>query len=146
MGKIAWKQNQPIVKFLKRWVPICLPMITTVGGYASRDTETGSFSFHSEGRAADIYINAYDAEQLPVGDALFDRFIRFAPDLGVDHVIWNGQVWSVDEGGPNAWPAGRNPHTNHVHVAFTRDGSQQQPGYLIPILDGIHIELFGDMA
>jgi hypothetical protein len=145
---MAWNSDQPIVRFIKRWLPVCLPRVHRIGGYVNRATETGAFSFHSEGRAVDIYVLASDSEELRIGDALFDRFIQYAADLGVDHVIWNRHIWSADQAadGVRDWPADRNPHTNHVHVAFTRPGSQQEPGFLIAIFDGISIELYGRMA
>src|SRR5215831_18681695 len=141
MSQPNWRRNQPIIAHLRRWVPVCLPQAHRIGGYSNRTTETGSFSAHSEGRAADIYLNASDPEQRRIGDAVFDRFIRYAADLGIDHIIWNRHIWSADRAreGVRDWPADRDPHTNHIHVAFTRAGSQQQPSILLPILDGIHI-------
>jgi hypothetical protein len=41
----------------------------------------------------------------------------------LDHVIWNRQIWSSARGGPRPY-TGVSPHTDHVHVAFTRAGSQ----------------------
>jgi hypothetical protein len=148
MSQPNWHHNQPIVSFLRRWIPICLPQVRTVGGYAGRTTETGGFSAHSEGRAVDVHLNAFDESERLTGDALAQMFVDRATDLGVDHVIWNRRIWSAAHAadGWRAWPADRNPHTNHVHVAFTRQGSQIVPPYLIPLLDGIHISRFGTMA
>lgn len=136
------------MKFLNRWIPVCIPQITSVGGYANRNTEVGAFSAHSEGRAADIFLNAFDPVHLQIGDALVLMFIDYAADLGIDHIIWNRQVWSTDHAqeGLRPWESSRNPHTNHVHVAFTRDGSQVAPPYLIALLDGVYIKVFGTMA
>lgn len=101
-----------------------------------------------EARAVDIHLDAQDPEQLRVGDALMRMFIDHATELGVDHVIWNRRIWYAGRAGEGIrdWPAGRDPHTDHVHVAFTRDGSRQQPPYPVPLLDGIHIELYGHMG
>jgi len=143
-----WQRNQPIIVFLKRWIPVCIPQITRIEGYVSRTTETGAFSFHSEGRAADIYLNAFDPVHLQIGDALVQKFIDYATDLRIDHIIWNRQIWSAAhaQDGLRTWPADRNPHTNHVHIAFTRQGSQAAPPYIIALLDGVYIEVFGTMA
>jgi hypothetical protein len=143
-----WDGNQPIVKFLKRWIPICIPQVTVVGGFNRRPTETGGFSAHSEGRAADIHLDAFDPIHLQIGDALVQMFIDYATDLGVDHIIWNREIWSADRAqeGLRTWPPDRNPHTNHVHVAFTRQGSQAAPPYIIALLDGVYIEVFGTIA
>lgn len=145
MANPRFNHDQPIVRFLRRWLPATLPLIHHVGGYANRTTETGAFSFHSEGRAADIHLRAANPTEQRVGDSLFQLFIDHAQDFGVDHVIWNRQIWSSDRGGPRPWPAHRNPHTDHVHVAFSRAGSQRIPPYLVPLLDSIHIELFGSI-
>lgn len=141
---ISWRRNQPMVKYLKRWLPRMFPLIKKVGGYANRTTARGSFSAHSEGRAADIYLRANIPEQKALGDALFKMFRERSRELGVHHVIWNRQIWSARRGGPR--PYGGGSHRDHVHVAFTRVASQKQPSILIPLLDGIHIGLYGKLS
>ena len=145
-------QDQPIVTFLKRWVPTIFPVVPQnhppgrgVGGYVPRTTAMGTFSFHSEGRAADIYLSAGEPTQLQVGDGLFAMFIRWHALLGVDHVIWNRQIWSEDQGGPRQY-MGRRDHRDHVHVAFTRAASQRQPTFLIPMLDGVCLDVYGTLT
>ena len=59
-----------------------------------------------------------------LGDQLFQLFIQNAAELGLDHVIWDRQIWSAQRGGPRPY-TGVSPHTDHVHVAFTRDVSQR---------------------
>ncbi len=143
MSKIHWNKNQPMVLYLRRWLPIYLPRVRKVGGYVNRTTDVGTFSAHSEGRAADIYLDAGDPLDRQVGDALFLLFQEYAAELGVDHTIWNREQWSVDRGGPRPYPKGRNPHTNHVHVAFTREGSQEEPALLLYLLGKVSAELYG---
>ena len=92
------------------------------------------FSAHSEGRAADIYLRASYLPEKRAGDLLFRAFSRSAARLGVDHVIWNGQIWSASRGGPRHLPKDRNQHRDHVHVAFTRIGSQGNAATLGPFL------------
>jgi len=147
-----WNQDQPIVTFLRRWVPTIFPVVhhhhpdgRGVGGYVPRTTAMGTFSAHSEGRAADIYLAAGDATERQIGDGLFSLFIRWHSLLGVAHVIWNRQIWSAAQGGPRTYP-GANPHTDHVHVAFTRAGSQRQPTALIPLLDGLCLDVYGTLT
>ena len=143
---INWNRNQPIIRYLRIWLPRMFPQITRIGGYVNRTTRGGSFSAHSEGRAADIYLDANNSDELAIGNGLFEMFSQRASLLGVDHVIWNQQIWSAQRGGPRAYTGSGGPHRNHVHVAFTRSGSQKQPPVLIPLLDGVHIDLYGVLS
>ena len=145
-----WNQDQPAVRYLKKWLPVYFPVIPRnhaagkgVGGYVPRKTSSGSFSFHSEGRAADIYLNAFDAEMLNVGDALFKMFMAHNMAFGVDHIIWNHQIWSTAHGGPRPYTGGNGPHTNHIHVAFTRSGSQKQSALLLALLPYVYLQAYG---
>src|SRR5215212_1661779 len=144
-----WKRDQPIVIHLRRWVPAIFPIIHKNhppgrggGGYVARTTAMGTFSFHSEGRAADIYLSAFDVTEKKIGDGLFDMFRKWNVELGIDHVIWNRQIWSLDKPTVLAY-TGKRPHTDHVHAAFTKNGSQLQPPLLIPLLDGIYLDVYG---
>jgi hypothetical protein len=148
---VNWNQDQPIVKYLRRWVPAIFPVIHQnhppgrgVGGYVARATAMGTPSAHAEGRAADIYLDANDVTQRQIGDGLFELFKTWHMELGVDNVIWNRQIWSVARGGPRHY-TGTSPHTNHVHVEFTHAGSQLQPSILIPLLDGLCLDVYGTM-
>ncbi len=148
---VTWKQDQPIVKYLKTWVPIIFPVVPRnhargkgVGGFVDRTTAKGKFSAHSEGRAADIYLDAFDSTQKQVGDRLFYTFRSYGQLLGVDHVIWNREIWSSAKGGPRPFEgAGRRPHTDHVHVAFTREASQSQPPLLLLLLHTVSLQVYG---
>ena len=149
MPATNWNQDQPIVTYLKHWLPLYFPVIPKnhppghgVGGYKLRTTASGGFSAHSEGRAADIYLNAFDSKQRSLGDALFDMFITSSGRLGVDHTIWNHNIWSSQKGGPRTY-FGKKPHTDHVHVAFTRNGSQSRPPLLLTLLDQVHMQVYG---
>ncbi|SFE97123.1 hypothetical protein [Spirosoma endophyticum] len=148
LSNVNWRKTQPLVKYVQELVPDYFPVIPKnhpagrgVGGYVNRTTHTGGFSAHAEGRAADIYLDAYDLEQLRIGNALMDGFIEYSRNLGVDHIIWNGQIWSLTKGGPRPYTGGNGPHTNHVHVAFTRAGSQSKNAYLKQMLDEITLSL-----
>jgi len=80
-------------------------------------------SLHSEGRALDIGLNIHNQTEKAIGDGLFQIFVDLAARLQLQEVIWNRQIWST--GSPAVHPyAGANPHTDHVHVGFTRPGSQ----------------------
>ena len=79
---------------------------------------------HVEGRALDIGLLISDPNEKAIGDGLFDILVNRSHELGIDHIIWNGLIWSPTRGGPRRY-TGHNPHVDHIHVAFTRDGSQR---------------------
>jgi hypothetical protein len=147
---VNWNQDQPIVKYLKIWIPKYFPIVPInhppgdgVGGYVPRTTWDGNPSAHAQGRAADIYVDAADPEQLALGNALFGMFSTAAGQLGTDHTIWNTRIWSVAKGGPRQYTGNNGPHTDHVHVAFSPAASQLQPPILLMLLDNIHIQFYG---
>ena len=94
---------------------------------------TNTPSAHAEGRALDIGLLVTRPGEKLIGDELFQLFIRNSIELGLDHVIWNRQIWSQVHPRPRPY-LGQNPHTDHVHVAFTREGSQRT-GFPRTILD-----------
>ena len=57
-----------------------------------------------------------------IADQLFRIFIVSAYDTGIDNVIWNRRIWSRARGEHDYH--GENAHTDHIHVEFTRPGSQ----------------------
>lgn len=152
-NKIDWNRNQPIVKFLRRWIPTVFPIIHRqkpegrgIGGYENKLTEFGNLSDHAEGRAADIYLIAKDVTQKKIGDGLFEIFKDRHLELGVSQVIWNRQIWTKarETEGVRKYN-GKKAHTDHVHISFTRNGSQLQPTILLPLLDNLCLDIFGTM-
>ncbi len=144
LRNVHWNRNQPIVAHLQKELRDVFPEFrhkppTTqpyVGaGYVNRTTAMGTFSAHSEGRAVDIYLSANNPSERRLAEALFRLFSGpNAAALGIQHVIFNRQIWSAADG-PDSYTGGdRNPHTDHVHVAFTRAGSQEQPAQLHSLL------------
>jgi len=122
---INWNQPQPAPRALWAMVKASFPQTRFLGIYNQRNVAgTNVPSTHAEGRALDIGLLVSRPGEKGLGDQLFQLFIRNAVELGLDHVIWNRQIWSTARGGPRAY-TGVSPHTDHVHVAFTRDGSQR---------------------
>ena len=94
---------------------------------------------HGEGRALDWMINASNAEQLALANAL-TRWLA-APDaqgrpgamarrFGINYIIWNRQIWkswAPDKG----WVAyyGVSPHTDHIHFSFNWDGAYKRTSW-----------------
>ena len=140
MPRINWNRNQPIIHHLRDVLPRIFPILTQaghglnssgVGGWIRRRTLNGGFSFHAEGRAADVFLNANDTYELTIGNGLFEMFMNHASELGVDHVIWNGKQWSIHNTTIRRYPSSihgkGSAHRDHVHIGFTRQGSQLQP-------------------
>ena len=122
---INWNQPQPAPRALWAMVHANFPQTRFLGIYNRRNVAGTSVpSAHAEGRALDIGLLATQPNEKFLGDQLFQMFIQNAAELGLDHVIWNRQIWSNQRGGPRPY-TGVSPHTDHVHVAFTRDGSQR---------------------
>lgn len=131
--KIDWNRPQPAPNKIARYLRANFPQITETGIYNPRNIAgTSVRSAHAEGRALDIHLSVNRPEEKLVGDQLFHALIEAARQTGIDNVIWNRQIWSVQQGGPRPFVgkykngAAKNPHTNHIHVEFTRSGSQQQ--------------------
>ena len=131
--KINWAQDQPAPQRAIRMIHANFPQVRNLGIYVCRDIKgTNIRSAHAEGRALDIGLRANIPGEKTVGDQLFRVLIDSAPRSGIDNVIWNHQIWSVSQGGPRPWGghykggAAKNPHTDHLHVEWTRDGSQLQ--------------------
>jgi len=149
MARINWNTNQPIIHHLRDVLPDVFPVLTTpghgqsptgIGGYVHR-TIRGStrMSDHAEGRAADIYLDAFDAGERRLGDALYKMFVNNANDLGVDYVIWNMRIWSQEK--PTMRLFTKKPHHDHVHVSFTRAGSQLKPVRLRALAEDVKMGL-----
>ena len=123
-SNVNWKGPQPPPKYLGQMLQFNFPQITQVGIYNDRNIAgTNIKSAHAEGRAIDIHLNAFDSEQRHLGDQLVLALTGKARALGIDNVIWNRQIWSVTYTGPKLY-SGVNAHVDHIHVEFTREGSQ----------------------
>jgi len=101
------------------------PVARNVGIFVQRNIAgTSTPSLHSEGRALDIGLNAFDPYEVVIGDRLFQIFWDLGQTMQLEEVIWRRQIWSSRQ--PLVHPyAGISPHTDHVHVGFTQSGSQQ---------------------
>jgi hypothetical protein len=123
-----WNGPQPAPKALWALVHDYFPRARSLGIYNVRTVAgTSKLSFHAEGRALDIALYAVLSSEKLLGNQLFELLIRNARELGLDHVIWDRRIWSTAGGGPRLYLGKKQgPHTNHLHVAFTRPGSQQR--------------------
>jgi hypothetical protein len=121
---VNWNQPQPAPRALWSLVHANFPQTRNLGIYNPRNVAgTNTPSAHAEGRALDIGLLVSRPNEKMIGDELFKLFIKNSGELGLDHVIWDRQIWSQVH--PKLRPYhGHSPHTDHVHVAFTREGSQ----------------------
>jgi hypothetical protein len=130
---VRWDQDQPAPRHAIAFIHANLPQAKNLGIYVCRNVHgTSVKSAHAEGRALDVGLRANDPNERLIGDLLFHELIRSARASGIDNVIWNRQIWSVTHGGPRPfigrYPHGgfKNPHTDHLHIEWTREGSQHE--------------------
>ncbi|GAA4398106.1 hypothetical protein GCM10023168_03800 [Fodinibacter luteus] len=94
---------------------------------------------HGEGRALDWMINANNAEQRALANAI-TRWLA-APDskgrpgamakrFGINYIIWNRQMWRAYDTGRGWAPYyGVSPHTDHIHFSFNWDGARMRSSW-----------------
>jgi Extensin-like protein C-terminus len=127
LTNVNWNKNQPAPTQAIRMIHANFPQVKNLGIYVCRNIKgTNTKSAHAQGRALDIGLNAPRPAERVIGDALFHALIRAAHNSGIDNVIWNRQIWSVEHGGPRAWignyksGAAKNPHTDQIHMVDSR--------------------------
>ena len=101
--------------------------------YTSRRCLTGGNSQHYEGRAMDWSMNAFNASDKAVGDAVATWLTanngEMARRFGIMSVIWNRKSWYAYS--PGSWRTytGVSPHTDHLHISFTWDGAMKRTSW-----------------
>ena len=104
-----------------------------------RACHVGGRSEHKEGRAFDW--GAYVTR--PVERAAVERFVTqllatdadgnghaLARRMGVMYLVWNGQIWSAYRASEGWRPyRGPNPHTDHIHISFSRAGADARTSF-----------------
>jgi hypothetical protein len=104
----------------------------TLGGFAPGGVDSGHMegSAHYDGRAIDVFVRPVDDENRRRGWAIASYLVAHAEDLSVDHVIFDGRIWSSGRRSEDGWreyspssaadadPATRAVllHRDHVHV------------------------------
>ncbi|WP_435199702.1 peptidoglycan-binding protein [Janibacter sp. GS2] len=94
---------------------------------------------HSEGRALDWMLNAYDPHERAVADGVISWLL--APDaqgrpaamarrFGIMYIIWDRQIWGTYQMSSGWRPYnGVSPHTDHIHFSFSWDGAMQRTSW-----------------
>ena len=119
-----WNGPQPAPLAVWRLATVNFPQVRNLGIYVRRNIAgTATPSLHSEGRAIDLGLNVSDPTEKLIGNQLFQAFVDLGQQTGIQEVIWNRQIWSDLRPNVRAY-TGANPHSDHVHVGFTRTGSQ----------------------
>jgi peptidoglycan hydrolase-like protein with peptidoglycan-binding domain len=109
---------------------------TTYG--ISRNCNSG-VTEHSEGRAVDWMLSAYNPTQKAIADSVTQWLS--APDaqgrpgamarrFGIMYIIWNRKMWRAYDPGRGWAPyTGSVPHTDHIHVSFSWDGAMKRTSW-----------------
>lgn len=104
----------------------------SLGGFAPGGVRDGhsSRSAHYEGRAVDVFFRPVNAANKRQGWAVAHYLVAHADRLSVDHVIFDGRIWSAglrSEQGWRDYDPGDRPgdravleHRDHVHVDVAR--------------------------
>lgn len=93
------------------------PPVTSIGGYACRDNTAnpGEVSIHGVGRALDIMVDSTTPEGKATGDRIRNLLMNNAENIGVQLIIWDRHIWSVNNKGWRDYTVG-DPHIDHLHV------------------------------
>jgi len=128
--------------YLRQIVSEAFPVLQTPGHGLHRSgvgIYNGDSENHATGRAADIFLHADGGYEEMAADGLFRIFCEHGLGFGVDHVIWNRQIWSSTRGGPRSYCTrqgnvclnvrgrARSPHRDHVHVMFREGRENAEP-------------------
>lgn len=101
-------------------------------------------SGHSSGRAWDWMVNASDEQEKAAADGLIAWLLANDAELfrraGLTYLIWDRRSWSAvgkgwhpydgfDEAGRCPSGSCRNPHLDHVHFSFSKEGADGKTSF-----------------
>jgi hypothetical protein len=100
-----------------------------MGGFASGGVDTGHMagSAHYDGRAVDVFVRPVDDENRQLGWAMAAYLVAQADRLEIEHVIFDGRIWTAGRPSEDGWRDYTAPddatgeravleHRDHVHV------------------------------
>ncbi|MEZ5092098.1 hypothetical protein [Nocardioides sp.] len=100
-----------------------------MGGFAPGGVDAGhmSGSAHYDGRAVDVFVRPVDDENRQLGWAIAGYLVAQADRLHIEHVIFDGRIWTAGRRSEQGWrdyqvPSGATgdrtvlEHRDHVHV------------------------------
>lgn len=116
-----WKIEQPAPKALWQIVNSRFPYKTRFLGILTGPGHED----HSEGRALDIGVRAWMPLERELANYIVMSLCDFQFEVMWSYVIWNKQIWYDDDRGPQPYgKAATMPHTEHIHVSWSRTNSQ----------------------
>ncbi|WP_068403114.1 peptidoglycan-binding domain-containing protein [Kribbia dieselivorans] len=88
---------------------------------------------HSEGRALDWMLSAYDPRERAIADSVVEWLTKpdsqgrpgaMAARFGIMYIIWNNKMWRA-YAPERGWApySGVSPHTDHIHFSYSWDGA-----------------------
>ncbi len=86
---------------------------------------------HDNGSAIDIFLDATDADQRKLADAIVRLLVSEKSRLKWGAVIWNRQTWD-NRGGPIPYERAQTmPHIDHIHIEWGPKGRMTMdfPGF-----------------
>lgn len=110
---------EPGTATLAAGIKVAFPRLYTMAGAYGcfnrrRIRGSSSWSLHAEGRALDVGV---PDSQKDDGWNLACHLVAFHVALGVQRVMWDGHIWSIEHG--NEWrrlQASTQQHLDHVHL------------------------------
>lgn len=114
---------QPGATALMDWALRRYDDATNMGIFNPRPIRGGTvLSVHAEGRAVDVGFPVRRPAGHPEGWRLARDLASRHRELGVQQIIWAGQIWrnTSKAWGDYSVPAGGSDHFDHVHIELTR--------------------------
>jgi hypothetical protein len=105
-----------------------------LGGFAAGGVSTGHMrgSAHYDGRAVDVFVRPVNAANQRRGWMIASFLVAHASRLRIDHVIFDGRIWSAGTRSQQGWRTYTPPstsgdravleHRDHVHVDVIAGG------------------------
>jgi len=140
-AKSCRDKPQPGTRALERWLE----------GHAKGESwgimrcekfSSGNYSLHSEGRAIDWRLNAFDRSEKREARRLIKLFLKrdrngnnhaLARRMGIQELIWNCRSWWAGDGGMEPYSAcerddvdNTTAHRDHIHIGLNWRGARMK--------------------
>jgi hypothetical protein len=105
-----------------------------IGGFAPGGVSSGHMedSAHYDGRAVDVFVRPVGPENLRRGWAIAHYLVARADQLDIDHVIFDGRIWSSGRRSDSGW----RPYNPRVP-----DGASEQTRQVLEHRDHVHVDV-----
>lgn len=106
-----------------------------------------TYSHHAACRAFDLGVPLLPGGKpnTELGDAVVRLLLPHCKRLGIDHIIWNRQIWSASS--PNGrYYGGVHPHYDHIHIGLNANaGAKLNYATLVAVLGSTEKTRFPDV-